>query len=250
MAQESQAPPDRVRDLRVDVHTEPSAAVVEAVSTESTPGRVPATVAGRRKCYLEPSTNIGYGTAQLWASHPNDMLYLIVCDGRSMGFVWKPIDPNRPLGRPIPPEEVALHLREEIPVPQAGVRANPDKGLVGTESWFWIEGYSGRPISDSTDAFGQPVEIEASVTRYDWSFGDGVVFSSDSIGSAYPNRSEIRHTYERSSAATGVGYPVRVNFVFAVRYRVAGGPWIDLPGISRTAGFRYPVQETQAVISR
>jgi hypothetical protein len=249
-AQENQAPPDRVRDLRVDVHTEPTAAVVEAVSTESFPGRVPATVAGRRKCYLEPSTNIGYGSSQLWASHPNEMLYLIVCDGQSMGFTWKPIDPNRPSGRPIPPEEVAAHLREEIPVPQVGVRANPDTGLVGTESWFWIEGYSGQPIVDSTDAFGRQVEVEARATRYDWSFGDGVIFSSSSGGAAYPSRSEIRHTYERSSAETRIGYPVKVNFVFAVRYRVAGGSWIDLPGISRTAGFRYPVQETQAVISR
>lgn len=246
---EEQEPPFKLPPTVV-VETRPDAAVVDASTVANTPGREPTRVSGKRKCYLDPSTNVSYGSSQLWASHKNDMLYLIVCDGQAVGFTWRPIDPARPQGRPIPPEEVALHLRDEIPIPQVSVRANPDTGLVGAESWFWVEGYSGQPIADSTDAFGRLVEVEATVTRYDWSFGDGVVFSSDSIGSAYPNRSEIRHTYERSSAGMGDGYPVRVNFVFAVRYRLGGGPWIDIPGISRGAGFRYSVRETQAVISR
>ena len=35
-----------------------------------------------------------------------------------------------------------------------------------------------------------------------------------------------------------------------VRYRVGGGGWIDLPGITRVAQAVYPVQESQAVIGR
>ena len=56
-----------------------------------------------------------------------------------------------------------MHLRDQIPVPNVDIRINPDRGLVGVDSWFWIEGYDGSPIEESTDAFGQQVEVEARV---------------------------------------------------------------------------------------
>lgn len=177
------------------------------------------------------------------------MLYSIYCDGEHVGFTWRPIDPDRPPG-PTPPREVAMHLREEIPMPQVTIRVNPETGLVGTESWFWVEGYEGAPITESTDAFGELVEVEASVDRYEWSFGDGKTQRSSSLGRPYPERSGVRHLYERSSARLADGYQVQVRFLFSVRYRVAGGEWSQLPGITRTVSFRYPVKESQAVISR
>lgn len=235
------------------VSTGPDAAVIDADAHASKPGANPtASSRPRRICRLEAIETTGYieGLGPVSLPGPPGMVpYSLTCDDGTSTVVWRKENPGNtsPVSAP---QDVARHLREEIPVPKVDIKVNPSIGLVGAESWFWIEGYSGQPIADSTDAFGQLVEVEAKATRYDWSFGDGVVFSSDSVGAAYPNRSEIRHTYERSSAATGIGYPVRVNFVFAVRYRVGGGSWIDLPGISRTAGFRYPVRETQAVISR
>lgn len=233
----------------VEVYTNPDAAVVEASTAGGVPGATPTKITGRRKCHLEPSTNVGQGTSKLWSEHPNDMLYSIYCDGEHVGFTWRPIDPDRPPG-PTPPREVAMHLREEIPMPQVTIRVNPETGLVGTESWFWVEGYGGAPITESTDAFGQLVEVEASVDRYEWSFGDGKTQRSSSLGRPYPERSEVRHLYERSSAGLADGYQVQVRFLFSVRYRVAGGEWSQLPGITRTASFRYPVKESQAVISR
>lgn len=234
----------------VVVYTNPNAAVVEADTASGAPAAVPTKVTGRRKCHLEPSTNVGQGSSQLWAEHPNEMLYLIYCDGEPVGFTWRPIDPSRPAGAPTPPREVAMHLREEIPMPRVTIRVNPDLGLVGSESWFWVEGYAGTPITESTDAFGSPVEVQASVDRYVWSFGDGTRLGSSSLGRAYPQRSDVAHIYQRSSAGQADGYPVEVRFVFSVRYRVSGGEWMSLPGISRTASFHYPVQESQAVISR
>lgn len=234
----------------VEVFTNPDAAVVEANTAGGVPGALPTKVKGRRKCHLEPSTNVGQGSSQLWAAHRDEMLYLIYCDGEPIGFTWRPIDPVRRPGTPTPPREVAMHLREEIPMPQVTIRVNPDVGLVGTESWFWVEGYAGAPITESTDAFGQLVEVEASVDRYEWSFGDGKTLGSSSLGRPYPERSEVRHVYERSSAGFADGYQIQVRFVFSVRYRVAGGEWTELPGITRTASFRYPVKESQAVISR
>lgn len=248
-AQESQ-PPFKPPPTVV-VYTQPDSAVVEASAKESVPGRTPTAVAGRRKCYLEPDTsNIGFSNYHIYAAHPDERSFYLHCDGAYVGLVWRKVLNGSSTSRPVGPSEVAMYLRDEIPMPQTTIRVNPDIGLVGTESWFWIEGYSGQPINDSTDTFGQLVEVQALVESYEWSFGDGQNGNSSSLGRAYPDRSDVRHVYERSSSNSGEGYPVQVRFVFAVRYRVGDGPWIDLPGISRNSSFRYPVSESQAVISR
>lgn len=249
LAQEIQSPPDRVRDLFVEVYTEPTAAVVEAGAIGDAPGAIPTKSSRGRKCRLEPDTaNVSLANTSFYAAHPDETSFYLYCDGQYVGLVWRKNDPGTP--RPaVPPEDVAMNLREEIPMPQVSIRANPAVGLAGSESWFWVEGYSGAPITRSTDAFGRIVEVEAGVTRYEWAFGDGVTVAG-SLGRPYPERSDIRHTYERSSARSGDGYAAQVRFVFSVRYRIDGSAWVDLPGITRTASFRYPVQESQAVISR
>ena len=175
----------------------------------------------------------------------------VICDGEWRGTVWLPIpDAGASIPGSMDPRDIAMRLRDEMPIPQVTVEINPDRGLVGTESWFWIGGYSGRALIDSTDAFGELVEVEARVLRYEWSFGDGMTLVSETPGQAYPSRSEVRHVYERSSAGLSSGYPVEVTFVFAVRYRVDGSAWIDLPGITRVARADYPVRESQAVIAQ
>lgn len=254
-AQESQSPPDRVRDLRVVVYTEPTAAVVEADLGESSTPVATVSTASRpkRSCHLEAintDPGAGAGNPQNLAlpTRPDQKPFWLICDGATVGVVWRNINPS-PRSPTSQPVDTAMSLRDEIPMPQVSIRANPAIGLVGAESWFWVEGYSGAPIVSSTDAFGRIVEVEAAVTRYEWSFGDGVMVAG-SLGRAYPDRSDIRHTYERSSVRNGDGYAVQVRFTFSVRYRIAGGPWVDLPGITRSATFRYPVQESQAVISR
>ena len=70
------------------------------------------------------------------------------------------------------------------------------------------------------------------------------------VGQSYPDRSQIRHVYERSSAGLASGFPVQVTFSFVVRYRVSGGGWIELPSISRVAETSYPVRESQSVIQQ
>lgn len=248
-AQENQVPPDRNRETRVVVYTEPTAAVVEADAIGGAPGAIPTKNSGGRKCRLEPdTTNVSLANTSFYAAHPDETSFYLYCNGQYVGVVWRKNDPGTPRSA-VPTEDVAMNLREEIPMPQVSIRANPAVGLVGAESWFWVEGYSGAPITRSTDAFGRIVEVEAGVTRYEWAFGDGVTVAG-SLGRPYPERSDIRHTYERSSARSGDGYAAEVRFVFSVRYRIDGSAWVDLPGITRTASFRYPVQESQAVISR
>ena len=143
-----------------------------------------------------------------------------------------------------------MQLRDRIPIPTVTIEVNPDQGLVGVDSWFWIDGYDGQPISESTNAFGRRIEVEAQVQRYEWRFGDGRTVMSDSPGRPYPDRSDVRHVYERSSLGHEDGYPVEVGFVFAVRYRVDDGGWLELPGIERVADASYLVRESQAVIQQ
>jgi len=206
---------------------------------------------GGSDCWLDPVGTIGEifveSFEEQW-SNPDLFPFLLWCGEEMRGLVW--LDMSGDPAPALDPETIAMHIREEIPVPNAEIRINPNRGLVGVDSWFWIEGYDGSPIEDSTDAFGQLVEVEARVTSYEWSFGDGDTIMAKTPGRSYPHRSEIRHTYQGSSAGLASGYPVEVTFTFEVRYRVDGGGWIELPGISRVAGTTYPVRESQAVIQQ
>jgi len=179
--------------------------------------------------------------------------YYVICGNTQRGIVWVEITTNQPGtggGPSQDPRDIAMRLRDRMPVPQATVSINPSQGLVGTESWFWIQGYNGRPITASTNAFGRVIDVQATVTRYAWSFGDGTTLTSDTSGKAYPARSEVRHEYQQSSAGMPSGYIVEASFVFAVRYRIRGGVWIAIPGITRTTQADYQVQESQAVIGQ
>jgi hypothetical protein len=235
----------------IDVSTNPDSAVIDA--TAGSHSDTPITSSRpHKKCYLERNDSIGFveglGRGDLISPDGRQAYWLICGDRTTLIFIDEHAAPRAKSGPS--PKDVALNFREEIPMPNVTVRVNPDIGLVGAESWFWIEGYSGTPIIRSTNALGQPVEVEARVTRYEWSFGDGGVFTGSSTGRAYPERSEVRHTYQRSSAGLEGGYKGWVNFVFVVRYRIGTGEWTELPGITRTSSFQYSVQESQAVRSR
>jgi hypothetical protein len=234
----------------VVVESNSDAVVVEADAQATTLGSGGS--GGGSDCRLEVVGTIGSifveNFEEQW-SNPDLMPYLLWCGDEMRGLVW--LDTGGGSAAPaLDPETIAMHIRDEIPVPDADIRINPDRGLVGVDSWFWIEGYNGAPIEESTDAFGQTVEVEARVTSYEWAFGDGDTFEAGMPGRPYPHRSQIRHVYQRSSAGLAAGYIVEVTFTFDVRYRVAGGGWLDLPGITRVASTSYPVRESQAVIQQ
>jgi hypothetical protein len=250
-AQEHDDDPFEPWPSTVSVDTNPDAVVVEAETHGSLAGESASESSGSgSNCWLEGPGNVGMGVAGIWEQGPDKLPYTVVCDGEATGVVWLKIsgEPLEPAA--VSPQEIAMQLREEIPIPNVIIGINPERGLVGVESWFWIDGYGGEPITESTAAFGRRVDVQATVMEYEWSFGDGKTLTTESPGRRYPERSDVRHVYQRSSLGQPNGYTVEVGFSFSVQYRVDGGGWINLPGIDRVAQAQYSVRESQAVISQ
>lgn len=245
-------------DTTITVDTNEDAVTVDAEAEHDSPGGSNEGGGGGTsgpRCHMEELKPDEWDQSielEYWARRMHYAPYNLYCDGEWRGVVWIEIilDEEGDAAPPATPEEVAERLRDRLPIPRVTVEINPSRGVVGVDSWFWLDGYDGSALSRSTDAFGSLVEVEARVGHYEWSFGDGTVISSDSPGRAYPDRSSVRHVYERSSAGLADGYTVDASFVFDVRYRIDGGAWRSLPVITRTAQANYPVRESQAVIER
>lgn len=247
-------------DTTITVETDDDGVTVDAENEGSQPGAEGggggSGSGSQPRCHLEEIKSSewdDYIELEYWARRMQYAPYNLYCDGEWVSIVWIEIvldEGGLPLSPPADPREVAERLRDQMPVPRSSVEINPDRGVVGVESWFWIDGYDGSVLTNSTDAFGWLVEVQARASRYEWSFGDGSTLTGTAPGRTYPERSQVRHAYERSSAGFPAGYPVQVTYVFQVRYRVDGGSWTALPGISRTAEADYSVRESQAVIQR
>ncbi|HET7767565.1 MAG TPA: hypothetical protein VFN74_02250 [Chloroflexota bacterium] len=173
----------------------------------------------------------------------------------------------------IPPREIAIDILEHVPLPGGSVRASPGVGLVALPAWFWVEGYDGRPFG-SRRVVDVPAEIGAEVplsvvpaadprrwpstltievriwpTRYEWDFGDGGRLTTSSLGRPFPEVSDVRHTYGRSSLERAGGYAVRLAIEFASEFSVNGGPPQPLAATQRTYETAYRVQEIQSVLA-
>jgi hypothetical protein len=175
-------------------------------------------------------------------------------------------------GGGIDPREVALDILLHIPLPDMRVRMNPTLGLVALPSWYWIEGYDGRPFGEARTVSIPPevsaqvpftvvpqddprrqgrsftVEVRVYPSKYEWSFGDGGSLTTASLGQPYPAQSDIRHTYQHSSLPFRDGFPVRVTAEFSADFRVDGGGTQGLPAVRRTYGDSFRVQELQTVL--
>jgi hypothetical protein len=173
----------------------------------------------------------------------------------------------------IAPRLFVTDVLEELPLPAANVRMNPDLGLVAVPTWFWVEGYNGRAFGVSRQinipaAIGDDVPVEdvprddprrrstsmsIAVTvrpsRYEWSFGDGSRIVTKTLGKPYPRASDVKHTYEVSSLRSPSGFTVGLTIEFAAEYRINGGAAQALPQIRRSYESNYRVQEIQPVLT-
>src|SRR5262249_25723544 len=138
--------------------------------------------------------------------------------------------------------------------------------LVNLPTWFWVEGYDGRPFGASRSVSLPPevgpevpasvvpandprrqtstyaIEVRIRLGRCEWSFGDGASLVSQSLGKAYPGESDVRHTYQYASLAFPDGFPVSLTVPYEVEYLVNGGAPRALAPIRRTYPGRIRVQ--------
>jgi len=146
----------------------------------------------------------------------------------------------------VDPRVLAQRAVRDLPYPAASVGANPaGRGLTGLESWFWVAGYSGAPITDTVTEFGFSVTVEATPMAVSWDFGDGTTAKGAGLGTPPPGRSTVTHTFEVRRPT-----PIRVRALLrlAVRWRLGAGPWQDLDPVLRTAILDYPVIESRAAL--
>ena len=181
------------------------------------------------------------------ARHPaGSRLYLRTCPSGSSYIV---IEPRvvQSVGN-----NFAIETLDAVGPPPSTIKFNPEsRGLVGIESWFWIEGYDGAPI---VQAFVHPefippitVTIELTYLHTRWDFGDGTTITGD-LGRAYPQESSVRHAYGRDSGNTP--YTVTASLVFAARYSVNGGAWADIGTVERSVSGQHAVIAAEAVRTR
>ena len=113
---------------------------------------------------------------------------------------------------------------QAIAWPESPLQIQPPGGrtLVNLETNFLTDNVG--PRTQTVPLLGQSVEIEATPTSWTWNHGDGTAQTTSTPGRAYPDL-DVTHTY--TAAETTVS--PSVDTTYSGRYRVNGGPWIDIP---------------------
>jgi hypothetical protein len=150
-------------------------------------------------------------------------------------------------GPPAPsPQAVAAVLADRAlslaPAPR--IRVAPRRlGLVGLESYFWVD--PPRPVRASAGVAGVVVTAEARPWRYIWHFGDGTRRVTTTPGTPWrPGRpGEIAHVYERAGLHT-----LAVKTVWEARWRVAGDAWRRLGFFTKNGTRPYRVRQVVALL--
>ena len=153
-------------------------------------------------------------------------------------------------------EQVACGMAlEPPPMPDWGpshdyVVVNPSPaGLVGFESWMWLDP-APRALTVYESHHGIEYVITAIPVGAEWDFGDGsaVTFRGRSgFGVAYPARSAVAHEYQ-ADAQAGFAVGARVGYEVTWTAIVGGSSTGPYPmGVVELAAIplRYPVQQAQ-----
>jgi hypothetical protein len=140
--------------------------------------------------------------------------------------------------------QTARELLARVEFPPVTIAASPARGLTGLDSWFWIDGTDGAPMTLSRTDFGISVDLEVRLVGVAWDFGDGTHVDAG-LGKQYPARSDVTHTFESKGSRT-----VSAAFRFAARYRVDGAEWIDLGAVPRSTTAAYDVVEVRSLLVR
>jgi len=193
--------------------------------------------------------SVGNLDSSPYVGQPADVgLFTIQC-GSFVDVRFLRLGPNGNPALPratVDPVQLALSARDRLPVPAGRLRVNPTRALVGLPTWYWYQGYDGRPLTKTISALGVTVQVQAIPTAFRWDFGDGATMTSADLGRPFPQRSTIIHSYQAARDQV----TVRCTFDFAVRWRVPGGPWVPMAPISRSATATFEVAQSQSVVGQ
>lgn len=168
-------------------------------------------------------------------------------DGSAMGVICVPAStPSTPApGTPV--TTLVQQASSLIPWPNLVVNANPDSGLSGLSSWFWLGGGSAVVPPASATAGPLTVTVRATLVDAIWDFGEGTapLDSGSSLGKAYPTPSDVSHLYQASSYGLASGFTLTVTLRFSVAYSVNGGSPTPFGTAARTYSRSYPVYQAQ-----
>ncbi len=164
--------------------------------------------------------------------------------GASLGIVCVP-NPSDSLLPPTTPEiALADQASSRQPWPVLTLGINPRAGLTGLPSWFWLSGSDAMP--DAVASSGPlSVRVRARLAGVSWEFGDGLGTDSSDLGKAFPNQSDVQHTYQTDTYGIASGYSVIAVMRYLVTYSVNGGPWLTLGVKTRPYSQPYRVYQIQ-----
>ncbi len=183
-----------------------------------------------------------YGISPGPKPDPDARFALLLCNGEIVQPIW--VSPADIIDLDALARSEAEKYIEDVLVPAVGIGVNPAaRGLVGLDSWFWVEGFDGSVVAPPITAFGLTVDVRMSLSSVGWDFGDGQSLDGD-LGRAYPAESTVQHVHQRDGTFT-----ITATIELVPQYRVDGGPWLTLPDLQATATTIHEVEERQAVIT-
>ena len=185
---------------------------------------------------------------------PDSTLRRIRCtiDGVLVGDTLRWFEPGAGIDLDAIGQNLIRDFADELLLPRLSVATDPiTVGLVGLDTWFWIDGWDGEPMTRSVVEAGFPFELRLELTSVTWAFGDGSRQTAGSVGAPYPAADGVTHRYdERStSEANPEGtFTVEAAVVVAASYSVNGGPFVNVDPITDQSTVDYLVREAQALI--
>ncbi|HRD61602.1 MAG TPA: hypothetical protein PK324_05405 [Nocardioides sp.] len=116
-----------------------------------------------------------------------------------------------------------------VPLPASQLSVQPPGGrtLVNFDTNSFTE--TGE-FDRAVNLLGQRVELHVVPSVFTSRFGDGATLATDDPGSPYPDL-EVTHRYLRKGRVAP-----SVDTTYTARFRVEGGPWLDVPGSVTVSG--------------
>lgn len=135
--------------------------------------------------------------------------------------------------------------RLDWPTPELTIQPPGGKTLVNLETVFFTT--LDQPQTATVTLLGQSVSITATPVRFIWHADDGVQpWQTSGPGQPWHNGADINQLNHAIYTHADVTVHPWVDVVYAGRYRVAGGPWRDIPETLTLPGPRQTLEVLEA----